>query len=73
VINLRRVPLGTELAFSQVSLGSLFIKFVILFSLIKQLNVPVEKYKMVIEIWERYFWRKIRNEVKNNYEALSGL
>mmetsp|Transcript_6739 Transcript_6739/g.8998 ORF Transcript_6739/g.8998 Transcript_6739/m.8998 type:complete len:532 (+) Transcript_6739:43-1638(+) len=38
-----------------------------------QLNVPVEKYKMVIEIWERYFWKKIRTEVKNNYETLSGL
>lgn len=52
IILLRRVPLGTELSFSQT-------------------NVPVEKYSKVVDNWEKYFWKKIRNEVKNNYEALS--
>jgi len=51
-IILRRVPLGTELAFSQV-------------------NVPVEKYRTVNEIWDKYFWKNIRREIKHNYESLS--
>jgi hypothetical protein len=105
VITLRRVPLGSELSFSQVSSYLCFFSYsrlllhlnfstsslfahTLLFSPILfsfhpysslfthphthiQLNVPVEKYKAVTEIWDKYFWKNIRKEIKNNYDALT--
>mmetsp|Transcript_389 Transcript_389/g.495 ORF Transcript_389/g.495 Transcript_389/m.495 type:complete len:363 (-) Transcript_389:34-1122(-) len=36
----------------------------------KQSNVPFAQWRATSDLWEKYFWRKIRREVANNYEAL---
>ena len=91
VILLKRVPLGTEMSFSQVRMGRVNVdvgmcgnvwvggeekkKIEVPCAVFEhsfwQQNVPVEKYKGVVDIWEKYFWKNIRKEIKTNYDALS--